>query len=372
MAIFSQDKKGKEMINFTIGPVMSSPDIIEVANRSAPYFRTTEFSSLMLESEKMMLDYVHAPEGSRCVFLTASGTGAMESCVMNVLNKRDKVLVINGGTFGQRFADLCRLHQLDFSEVKCEFGTQVSKSQLERYNDQGYTAMLVNMNETSSGLLYDMNLISEFCRKNHMLLMVDAISAFITDEIDMGKLGVSVFISSSQKALALFPGVSFIVLTPAIIDRVKKNPERSMYLSLKLALQNMERGQTPFTPAVITLIQIHQRLNDIKAEGGIQAERIRIRSLALAVRDRIQEFPFEFVVKEAKDRSNAVTALRPLTCGAKEIFNVLKDQYGIWVCPNGGELADKVFRIGHIGYITKENMETLWNALEDLSKRKII
>ena len=93
------------MLNFTVGPVMSDPEIIEVANHSAPYFRTPEFSKIMLQNEKIMLEFLNAPINSRCVFFTTSGTGAMESCVMNILNKQDKVIVINGGSFGQRFVN---------------------------------------------------------------------------------------------------------------------------------------------------------------------------------------------------------------------------------------------------------------------------
>ena len=114
------------MLNFTVGPVMSDPDILEVASYSTPYFRNDTFSKLMLDSEAKVLKLLNAPDGSRCVFLTASGTGAMESCVMNVLNEKDNVLVINGGTFGQRFVDLCELHNRRFTEVKCEFGKQIS------------------------------------------------------------------------------------------------------------------------------------------------------------------------------------------------------------------------------------------------------
>ena len=83
------------MLNFTVGPVMSDPEIIEVANSSTPYFRTPEFSEVMKENERLFLEFLNAPKGSRAVFLTASGTGSMETAVMNVLNDEDKVIVIH-------------------------------------------------------------------------------------------------------------------------------------------------------------------------------------------------------------------------------------------------------------------------------------
>ena len=256
------------MLNFTIGPVMSSDEVLEVASHSTPYFRTPEFSEVMLENERLMLKFLHAPKNSRCVFLTASGTGAMESLVMNVLNPKDKVIVINGGSFGGRFVQLCRLHHREMTEVKLDFGTKLTRGHLDKLSGCGYTALLVNMHETSSGVLYDMPMISEFCRENNILLLVDAISAFIADELDMEGLGAAAVITGSQKALAVQPGISVVALSPEALKRVEENEEVCMYLSLKEALKNQERGQTPFTPAVTTLLQINTRLNDIDATGG--------------------------------------------------------------------------------------------------------
>lgn len=360
------------MLNFTVGPVMSSLEIIEVANHSTPYFRTPEFSQIMLENEKLMLSFLHAPEGSRCVFLTTSGTGGMEACVINILNERDKVIVINGGSFGQRFADLCQLHRLDFAEIKCPFGTQITHAQLAPFHGKGYTALLVNMDETSSGILYDMQLLSDFCKENQMLLIVDAISAFLTDELDMAKLGAAAVITGSQKALAVQPGVAVVALAPDALKRIEGNPEKCMYLSLKSALFNMERGQTPFTPAVTTLLQIHKRLTGIERDGGIVEVRTRVAELAANFRSRIIDYPFMLLVEDARNRSNAVTALRPLKQGAKEIIRVLKDEYQIWVCPNGGALADQVFRVGHIGWLSKADYDVLFSALDDMRGRGLL
>ena len=360
------------MLNFTVGPVLSEPAVLKVTSESVPYFRTPEFSEIMLENEKLMLSFLDAPDNSRCVFLTTSGTGGMESVVMNVLNTEDKVLVINGGSFGQRFEELCQLHGRTHEVVRCDFGTQVTAEQLSAFENKGFTALLVNMDETSSGILYDMDLLSDFCKRNAMLLIVDAISAFITDPINMKELDAAVVITGSQKALAVQPGIAVVALAPKALARVEQSEDKVLYLSLKNALKNMERGQTPFTPAVATLLQIHTRLKGIESAGGIETERKRICCLTKTFRDAVKDLPFEFVVANPKDRSNAVTALKPLTCGAKKIVEVLKDEYQIWVCPNGGEIADLIFRVGHIGYITMENLNTLLDALNDLKKRGII
>ena len=98
------------MLNFTVGPVMSSEEVLSIGAEQVPYFRTAEFSAVMLENEKYMLEYAKAPENSRAVFMTCSSTGSMEATVMNCFSKNDKVLVINGGSFGQRIGATLSAH----------------------------------------------------------------------------------------------------------------------------------------------------------------------------------------------------------------------------------------------------------------------
>ena len=202
-----------------------------------------------------------------------------------------------------------------------------------------------------------------------MILVADAISAFLADPIDMGKLGIDAFITGSQKALACPPGVSIIVLSERLTQQIKKNPTKCMYLDLKSALKNGERGQTPFTPAVGILLQIHARLKQIENNGGVEEEINRISNIAKDFRERIKGLPFEIV---SESLSNAVTPLHPLNKSAHEIFLTLKDKYQIWVCPNGGEMRDKVFRVGHIGALSIEDNKKLVDAMKDMQKKGLL
>ena len=169
------------MLNFTVGPVMSSEEVRAIGAEQVPYFRTPEFSAVMLENEKLVLKFAKAPEGSRVVFLTGSGTASMEASVMHTLTPADKALVINGGSFGQRFVQLLELHEIPHTEIKMRKGSALKAEMLAPYEGQGYTAFLVNIDETSTGVLYDIDLIGDFCRRNDIFLIVDAISAFFTD-----------------------------------------------------------------------------------------------------------------------------------------------------------------------------------------------
>lgn len=357
------------MINFTVGPVQANQRILEIGREQVPYFRTPEFSNIMLENERLMLKFAKAPMGAKAVFITGSGTASMEAVVVNTLTNKDKALVVNGGSFGARFVELLKIHDIPYAEIKLEYGKALTAEMLCPFEKSGFTAFLVNVHETSTGVLYNMELISEFCKNNDLFLIVDAISSFFADEFDMERLGVGVMITGSQKALACNPGVSVIVLSPSALKRIENIDPKCMYLNLKYALANAKRGQTPFTPAVGILRQIHERLKEIDANGGVDEEVKRTATLAKYFRNRIKDLPLEIV---SESMSNAVTSLHPLNVSAYNVFTTLKDEYGIWVCPNGGDMKDTIFRVGHIGCLTIDDYNVLISALRDMLGRGLL
>lgn len=358
-----------DMLNFTVGPVQSSEAVRKIGAEQVPYFRTAEFSDVMFENERLVKKFAGAPEGSRVVFITGSGSASMETAIMNTLTPADKALVVNGGSFGHRFVELLQLHQVPFDEIALEPGTALKAEHLAPFEGKGFTAFVVNMHETSTGVLYDMKMIGDFCRRNNLFLLVDCISSFLADPFDMESLGADIMITGSQKALACPPGISVMVLSPRALERVSKTKCVCQYLDLQIALRNAERGQTPWTPAVGTLLQINARLKEIDANGGAEAEIARTAHLAEYFRDRIKDLPFK---NFSGSPSNAVTALCPTTASANDIFLKLKDEYGIWICPNGGDLKDRVFRVGHIGCLTEKDFDCLIEAFADLQKRGFI
>lgn len=357
------------MLNFTIGPVMSNKKVLEIGAEQTPYFRTSEFSNLMFENEKLIKKFLNTTNDSKVIFITGSGTASMEATVTNVFTKKDKILIINGGGFGQRFVDLCKLHKINYEEVKIAMGKQITKEMLSKYNNKNFTSLIINIHETSTGTHYDLDLLSKFCKKNNLFFVVDAISSFLADEIDMQNHNIDVLITGSQKALACPPGISVIVLSKKAIEKIYKNKPKTMYFDLKNALENAKRGQTPFTPAVSILRQINVRLKEIDSNGGVQSEIAKTKKIAEDFRLQIKNLPFEIV---SESMSNAVTPLHPLNASADDIFHILKDEYDIWICPNGGDLKDKVFRVGHIGNISLEDNKKLINALKDMEKRGLL
>lgn len=320
----------------------------------------------MLENERLIRSFAKASEASRVLFMTCSSTGSMEAVVMNCFSSKDKVLVINGGSFGKRFSQICEIHAIPHTEIVLRTGQKLTEEKLYEYDGKGYTGLLVNVDETSTGVLYDTDMLGTFCKKNEMLFVCDCVSSFLADPFDMEACGANVMITGSQKALACPPGVSVIVLDEVALHRVNTANVKSLYFDLKDALANMNRGQTPFTPAVGILLQINARLHEIEKNGGADTEVSRVESLAQDFREKAKTLPLEFI---SESPANGVTAVHPIHGDAYEIFLKLKDEYGIWICPNGGELAKTVFRVGHLGALTQEDNTVLINALSDLHEK---
>lgn len=357
------------MLNFTVGPVTSNDVVLAIGGEQVPYFRTAEFSDIMFENEALMKEFVNAPDEAKTVFITGSGTASMEAVVMNVFTPDDKLLVIDGGSFGHRFTQLCEIHKIPYTAIRPERGHTVTEELLAEYADKGYTGLLVNIHETSTGVHYDPELLGNFCKKQGLLFVIDAISSFLADPLNMREIGADVIITGSQKVLACAPGISIIVLGEQALERIERSETKTMYFDLKDALRNAERGQTPFTPAVGILRQINARLRQIKKEGGAASEIAKIKAQAEDFRSKIKGLPFEIV---SKSMSNALTPLHPTTASAFDIFIELKDNYGIWVCPNGGDIKDTVFRVGHFGAQTEADNDTLISAFKALQQKGII
>ena len=357
------------MLNFTLGPVMSNDFILKIGAEQTPYFRTPEFSKINLENEQLIKELLYASEDSRAIFLTGSGTAGMEATVMNVFNEDDKVLIVNGGGFGQRFVDMCNLHNIDCDDIKLAFGHCLTKEMLNQYDGRDYTAFMVNICETSSGVYYDIDLISEFCKKNDLLLVVDAISSFLANDLNMVKHGVDVVIIGSQKALACPPGIAIIVLDEKAVERVENNTCKSMYFDIEDMLVNGIRGQTPYTPAITIILQLNARLKQLKEDGGIEAELKRISDLAQDFRNKITEFPVEV---KTNCLSNSVTTVHSNEKIEANLVEILKNEYDIWVSTARDDLSETMlFRVGHMGDLTPEDNDILIEALRDMQKRGV-
>jgi aspartate aminotransferase-like enzyme len=272
----------------------------------------------------------------------------MEASVMNLFTTKDKILIINGGTFGKRFKQICIVHELPFEVIDLKWDEAFKPEMLNQYENCGITGMLVNMCETSTGQVYPMDVISSFCKRNNICLVVDAISAFLCDPFSMKETGADAVIISSQKGLALHPGMSFIAINKeAFEERCIKNNVRSLYFRFSDYSEDIVRGQTPYTPTVSIINQLHEKLQRLLKNGGIAASLTYIEKLAVHFRKSISELA-SFNIPDCYPLSNALTPVYCIQQNAKEVFEFLKDNYGIFITPCVGEIAPFLFRVAHM------------------------
>lgn len=346
---------------FTLGPVEMFPFTLEVSKQQIPYFRTPEFSSIMLDSERRLKRVLNAPKEDKVVFLTASGTAAMEATVFNCFTKEDKLLIINGGIFGKRFVDICNAFLYDYESIDLEFGEVLSNKHLEKFSGMGFSALVVNIHETSTGQLYDIEMLSDFCKKNGMYLIVDAISSVMADYYDINRYSIDATILSSQKGLSLGPGMSFVILSERIWnEKVSNNTPPSLYFDFKDYVENQKRGQTPYTPAVRVALELNDMLIHIEEEG-IDSRLKKVNELVHDFREKLLEV--QDVHLPEYPLSNASTPILFDNNNADIVYQIMKEKYNVVLTPCGGDLKHIMVRMGHIGHHTLEDNDLVIRVL---------
>ncbi|MBE6153696.1 MAG: alanine--glyoxylate aminotransferase family protein [Firmicutes bacterium] len=346
---------------FTVGPTEMYEDTFEVGSKQLPYFRTNEFSKIVLETSSKMKKLLYTNEDTKLIFITGSGSAAMESIVSNSFNKEDKLLIINGGTFGARFKQISEIYNIPYETVDVKYGETLNIEHFKNYNLKEFTGMLVNIDETSTGQLYDIELLSKICNDNGIDLVVDAISSFLADEYYMDKYNIKCTVLSTQKALSISPGLSILAINNDFYERKIKNKKPiNLYLNINEHVVNMERGQTPNTPAVGIILELHERIKHI--DSAID-EVNRVKENAIYFRNKIKDLGLE---TPSFPLSNALTPIIFPNDNAKEVFEYLKNKYEIYVNPTGGEMGNKSLRVAHIGNLKKEDYDILIEKMKEV------
>ncbi len=354
------------------GPVEIPEEIRRVGAERLPYMRTAEFSAITFEvvdGLRRVVDTV-----GDVVLLTASGTAAMEAAVLALFRPGERVLVVVGGTFGRRFVEICRIHGVPHDAIELEPGRDLDLAELsDRVRGGTYAGVLVNAHETSTGALYDVEGMGNILRDTPTLLVVDAIGTVCADPYRMDAWGVDATVFSTQKGLALPPGMAFVALSPRARERALSAPRRSLYLHLADYLKDGERGQTPYTVAVGLVLQLRERLRRLLATG-VEAEVAATRRRALRFRQGVEGLPVTILPERP---SSALTALRLQTQSitAPEVVRRLWKEFGLVVAPNPQPLRDRVFRVAHLGAQTDDDVESailaLWKVLGGLAREEV-
>lgn len=349
---------------YALGPVEMFEETFPIGGGQVPYFRNKEFSDVMFFCMTNMKKLVNCEDDGECIMLTCSGTGAMEATVINCFNKKDNLLVIDGGSFGHRFVQLCEIHNIPHVSVKVPEGEKLTRDMLEAAaGEEDFTGLLVNIHETSTGQLYDKAMLSEYCKENGLYFVVDGISSFLADELDMKKYGIDAVIVSSQKGLALAPGLSMVIINKRLLDnKVNNIDSESMYLDFKEHIKNAKRGQTPFTPSVRVILELKKRI-ELLNRKGIDCVIENTEKTADEFRKGIEEIGLDY---PRYPLSNACTPVIFPRENALYVNDKLISDYGYVVNPSGGDKANKLFRVGHIGNHTPEDSKELVDAIESI------
>ena len=347
---------------YTPGPVPMSDDVLALGATQVPYFRNSAFSNLLLDCQNKLLELVNAELGSKVLFFGSSGTGAMEACIDNLNHVTGKALIVNSGGFGQRFADICQRKNLEFVNAKYDVNEIINYNDLKKIN---FDYLLINACETTTGRKLNIEQSGKLCRQNGALHIVDAISAFLCDPIDMQLQNIDMLIVSSNKGLALPPGLAMVILSPKAIRKLESSS--SIYFDFKESLNNMERGQTPFTPPVSIILQLQFQLTQL-VQKGIESVIAHRAELANYFRAKIAHLPLKNYVH---DSSNSLTALSPLEQNANEVVDYFEKKHNLILTPSSGDLAKILFRVAHMGHVDKKHFDVLIEALSEYYQERI-
>lgn len=348
---------------FTIGPVEMSSKTLEAGGMQPEYFRDSDFAEKIISLQSDLIDLVCANTDSKVAILSSSGTAAMEAAVINFSRRGDKALVINGGSFGDRFKEILDFYNRDVEEHKVQSGKDIDINYLEKQIIASKpTVLFVNAHETSTGQLYNLKAIGLLCKKHDILFVCDAISTIACDPYYMAEWNINVTLFSANKGLAVSPGVGFVVMDQKALDKL--HCDESYYLNLSKYLSSYERGQPPFTSAVSVLMQLIARIDEMKSIGGIEQVIRNIQDNALIFRTLLNDHGVDIFPQTS---SNAITAFKLNKGNSEELYQELKKK-NLLINKSAWGLEYDIPRVSHVGNLTREDHINLANEIIEYIK----
>ena len=337
-------------------------DIAKLGAEPIPYMRTDEFSAINLESEKILLDLIHCKDGKTIIY-TGSGTGAMAATVENYVITKKKAIVINGGSFGKRWVSLCKYYNVPAVDFQVTPGKDIDYKLLEKtIETERPDVFLCQHHETSTGVLYQLDKISEICRKHDISLVVDVISSFLAEDLNMDELGIDICITSTQKGLNVPPGLTVVFLSAKLNGY--KFAHNGYYWDFEENLDNLRRGQTPFSPATTIYLQLHARLKELEAQGGEHQNIQEVRHRAEVFREECRKYGWPM---PAEHPSYAITAIQTRDTEKRKVFRGLIDKYDTYIMPGS---VPGFYRISHMGLQSDDELRNLAKHIHELESEE--
>lgn len=345
------------------GPTPCPPEVIEAMARQMIDHRGSEFIKI-LNGITDKLKQVFMTKNDLFV-LTGSGTGGLEAAVVNTLSPGDKVLAVSIGSFGDRFATIARLFGADVISLNFEWGQAADPDVIRKalHAEPKIKAVLVTHNETSTGVTNDLAAISSVVKSFDKLLLVDAISSMSSIRCPVDEWHLDVAISGSQKGWMVPPGLVFISVSPEAWKAHTEAKIPRCYWDFAQAKRYLERGQTPWTPAVSVVFAMDVALDMMLKEGlpNIFARHARV---SKAARAGVKSLGLSLFADERYASSTVTAVTAPQGLDVSRLRRILREKHQVVLAGGQGKLEGKIFRIGHMGWVNEDNIDRIISCLK--------
>jgi len=350
------------------GPTPCPPEVLQAMARQMVNHRGPEFGEVMHDVTAKLKQLFQTKND--LYLLTCSGTGGLEAAIVNTLSPGDKVLAVTVGVFGERFTDMAAEFGAEVIPLRFEYGRAADPEEIRRVlqKEPEIKAVLITHNETSTGVTNDLATISSVVKEFDKLLLVDAISSLGSIDLPVDKWHCDVTVTASQKGWMVPPGLAMVSVSKEAWQAHAKARMPRFNWDFARARKYLEIGQTPWTPAVSIVFALSVALDLILKEGlsNIFARHARV---GKAAREGVKSLGLSLFADE-KYASNTVTAVSAKDgLNVKELLKILREEYQIVLAGGQASLQGKIFRIGHLGMITEEDIKEIVSALKEVLPR---
>ncbi len=333
----------------TPGPFEVPPDVLLEMARPVFHHRTPQFMEMLAKVTESLRE-VFQTKNDVFVF-ASSGTGAMEAAVANMLAPGERALVVRGGKFGERWAEICEAFGIHVVPIDVEWGDSVDPGLIKQHlaKDKAIAAVLATQCETSTGALTDVKALGEIVRNHSAILVVDGISSVGAVEMQTDGWSVDCLAVGSQKALMLPPGLGFLSVSQKAWDKMAKLSRRhAYYFDLRAARKAAADSDTPYTPAISMVRGLAKALEMILSEGVGNCWR-RHGILAEAARAAAKAMGMKLYTKHPADSLTVIEL--PEAVAGEKLVKKMRDEYGVTIAGGQSQLKGKICRIAHMGYV---------------------
>lgn len=299
------------------------------------------------------------------LILSGSGTAALEAAVINTVSEQDEVIVIVTGAFGDRFANICEAYRLKVHRLDVPWGEAVEPEQVKELLKQypRVKAVFSTFCETSTAVLNPIKDIAKIVREHsNALMIVDGVSCVGGVDTRMDEWGVDLFVTGSQKAMMLPPGLNFIAVNDRAWERIALNKQGRFYLDLEKYRQSLFNNAAPFTPGVSLIFGLREVLNLFEEEGLTQVYQ-RHQLMMRMVREAMKRLQIPLLTTD-ENASPTVTSIQPNDFSSDAFRKVLNEMFGLSLAGGQQHLKDKIVRIGHMGYCTPADVLQMISLIE--------